>query len=534
MRGVLTLLLVICFISLGALWFSERCNATTIYVDDSGGTDYTSIQDAIDAANTSDIIYVYSGVYQENLVINKSITLQGEGGDSTEIHGSGDHTIKILASNVSISGFTVKNTGISNSFSSVYLDCVSNCFLENLVIQNAGNGIYLVNSNGNTVMNNYIHSSNIGIYLSNADENIVKDNDIKNNNAYGIYITSTSNGNILYLNDFSDNILGNAYDRGENSWSYQSKGNYWSDYNGYDKDKNGIGDTPYLIDDDSIDYYPLGYFLPYDEQPMAYIDSITPNPATEGDEIQFNGHGVDDGTILEWEWYSSKDGLLSKSEDFSTTKLSTGTHIITFRVKDDQDQWSEYAEETLVVQPRKTVENQPPIAEIVTVNPREAPIGNTIYFHGYGVDNDGYIVAYSWRSSIDGIISTSPTFSTSNLSVGYHIIYFKVKDNEGSWSKEDIIDVRITELSSSQNTPPVPDPGGPYTGMVNESIFFNASKSFDPDGAPLISYQWDFGDGVTGEGRVTTHTYTTPGNYTIRLTVRDEEGLEDTAVTYIN
>ena len=533
MRGVSTLLASICLTLLVAVFLPQSSNAKVIHVNSLGGGDYTSIQDAIDAANNSDTIYVHSGMYEENIIINKSIILQGEGSDSTEIHGSNSHTVKILASNVSIRGFTVENTGVSSSFSGVFLSSVSNCYIKEMVVREAGNGVYLVNSNSNILMGNYIYSSNIGIYLSNSDGNIIQENDIKNNNAYGIYITSTSNGNTLHLNDFSDNNLGNAYDLGDNSWSYQSQGNYWSDYNGYDKNRDGIGDTPYFIDDDSIDYYPLGYFLSYNEQPVAYIDSITPNPAVEGVTVEFNGHGVDDGSILEWEWYSSIDGLLSTSEDFLTSTLSTGTHTITFRVRDDQGQWSEYAEETLVVQPEKPVtKNQQPIAEIVTVSPREAPIGSSVYFHGYGLDDDGYIVAYSWRSSIDGVISTSPTFSTSNLSLGYHIIYFKVKDNEGSWSKEDIIDVRITD-SKPQGASPTPNTGGPYTGVVNETIIFNASESFDPNETPLVSYQWDFGDGGVATGKVVTHIYTTPGNYTVRLTVRNQEGLEASAVTYV-
>ena len=534
MKSITTISIVIYMFLLGILFFypyPSDATSNTIYVDDSGGADYTSIQQAIDAANNSDTIYVYSGTYDENLIIDKTIILQGDGSESTEIQGSDDHTIKILADNISISGFTIKNTGVSSSYSSVFLNGVSNCSIKNNVVEYAGNGIYLVNSNGIIVEGNYIQSDNIGIYLSNSDDNTIYDNDIKNNNAYGVYIVSTSDNNIFYLNDFSNNNLGNAYDLGGNSWSYQSKGNYWDDYNGYDRDKNGIGDTPYEIDDDSIDYYPLGDFLTYDEKPIAYIDSITPNPAVEGDVVEFNGHGVDDGTILEWEWYSSKNGLLSNSEDFSTSSLSIGTHTIKFRVKDDQGQWSDYAETILEVKSKTSIDNQPPTAEIVTVKPREAVFGTSIYFHGYGLDTDGYIVAYSWRSSRDGIISTSPTFSSSNLSIGYHIIYFKVKDNNGRWSKEDITDVRITE-PSKENNPPIPKFSGPYNARVNETVIFNASKSMDPDGDPITCH-WDFGDGTTALGGVVSHNYNATGNYTIVLTVKDTHGQEASTVAYI-
>ena len=533
MRSTILLFTLICPIFLGVSLFYTQysyADGNTIYVDDSGGADYTSIQDAIDAANSSDTIYVYSGTYNENLVINKTIILQGAGSEDTNIEGSNDHTIKILVDNVSISGFTIRNTGVSSSYSSIFLNSVSNCNIKNNVIEDAGNGIYLVNSNENIIEGNHIYSNNIGIYFSNSDSNTIYDNDIKNNNAYGVYIVTTSNDNTFSLNDFSNNNLGNAYDLGSNSWSYQSKGNYWSDYNGYDKDNDGIGDTPYEIDDDSIDYYPLGYFLSYNEKPIAYIDSIIPKPAVEGTTVEFKGHGVDDGTILEWEWYSSKDGLLSKSEDFSTSTLSIGIHTIKFRVKDDEGQWSDYVQANLEIKSKTTIDNQPPTAEIVTVKPREATYGTSIYFHGYGTDTDGYIIAYSWRSSIDGVISTSPTFSLSNLSIGYHIIYFKVQDNNGRWSKEDITDVRITE-PSDENHPPIPKSNGPYTGIVNKTIIFNASNSRDPDNDP-ITCSWDFGDGTNALGVVVTHTYNSTGNYTIVLTVRDDHGKEASITTY--
>jgi hypothetical protein len=45
----------------------------------------------------------------------------------------------------------------------------------------------------------------------------------------------------------------------DNTWDdgYPSGGNYWSDYNGYDSDHDGIGDTPYFIDENNTDHYPL-------------------------------------------------------------------------------------------------------------------------------------------------------------------------------------------------------------------------------------------------------------------------------------
>jgi len=64
----------------------------------------------------------------------------------------------------------------------------------------------------------------------------------------------------------------------------------------------------------------------------------------------------------------------------------------------------------------------------------------------------------------------------------------------------------------------------PQNPVVGETITFNASNSSDLDGK-ITKYNWDFGDETTGEGVRTTHAYTSPANYTITLTVKDDQGL---------
>ena len=79
---------------------------------------------------------------------------------------------------------------------------------------------------------------------------------------------------------------------------------------------------------------------------------------------------------------------------------------------------------------------------------------------------------------------------------------------------------------------PVAVPGGPYSGYVNVPITFDGSASYDSDATNVIvSYTWDFGDGTTGEGAVTQHTYTVAGTYTVTLTVVDDEGMSSTNST---
>ncbi len=77
-----------------------------------------------------------------------------------------------------------------------------------------------------------------------------------------------------------------------------------------------------------------------------------------------------------------------------------------------------------------------PIAQIDAILPATATSGSTITFSGHGTDIDGTITSYEWRSNIDGFLSNLQSFTSPTLSVGTHIVYFKVKDSALEWSDE--------------------------------------------------------------------------------------------------
>jgi PKD repeat protein len=83
---------------------------------------------------------------------------------------------------------------------------------------------------------------------------------------------------------------------------------------------------------------------------------------------------------------------------------------------------------------------------------------------------------------------------------------------------------------AAANQPPVADPNGPYTGVVDVNVSFDGTGSSDPDGT-IASYDWDFGDGNTGTGASPQHAYAAAGTYTVTLTVTDDAGDTDTAST---
>ena len=93
----------------------------------------------------------------------------------------------------------------------------------------------------------------------------------------------------------------------------------------------------------------------------------------------------------------------------------------------------------------------------------------------------------------------------------------------------------ISEDSTVLLQPGAPPPLLPIAGFyytpqypeTNETVTFNATESYDPDGY-IVSYTWDFGDGtpkLTTNDPVTNHTYTAFGDFTVTLTVTDNSGL---------
>ncbi len=89
-------------------------------------------------------------------------------------------------------------------------------------------------------------------------------------------------------------------------------------------------------------------------------------------------------------------------------------------------------------------QNRVPSASIDSINPNEAPAGQTVFFKGRGEDSDGTVVAYRWYSDLDGELSVKSEFETAELSAGTHTIVFRVQDNNGAWSEDEAQSLTVT------------------------------------------------------------------------------------------
>jgi len=282
-------------------------------VDDNGPADFHTIQEAINAANPGDTIYVHSGTYYENVVVNKTVSLIGENKVTTTIDGNMTATVVVItADDATISEFTLRNGG--NRYAGISLSSNGNNITNNIIWNNwcgislehysaynvIANNSIMNNLNGisgelwsdSMIIGNVLKDNLLGIWIGPySSHNTIAFNNIKNHWSEGISMWQSSY-NTIVGNNITDNNQGghwagmvvgfssynqffhnNIVNKGKqidvqgevvNTWDdgYPSGGNYWSDYeerypDAEELDGSGIWDTPYFIDENNQDNYPL-------------------------------------------------------------------------------------------------------------------------------------------------------------------------------------------------------------------------------------------------------------------------------------
>lgn len=270
-----------------------------------------------------------------------------------------------------------------------------------------------------------------------------------------------------------------------------------------------------------------------DNQAPEALFTSTPNTGQAPLTVMFNASAStdEDGSITRYEWLLG-DGISRTGRTLEYTYDSPGSYTVTLTVTDDDNASSQAESVITVLAPDTpmpdptpdppdppTPSNVAPSASFAaTPASGDAPL--TVSFDAsVSSDSDGTIIAYVWAFG-DGATGAGETIEHIYDDPGTYTARLTVADDDGATSTST---VTITVLGAV-NQPPVAEftasaTGGSAPLVVN----FDASASQDSDGS-IDSYTWDFGDGTTGTGVMTNHTYDAAGTYTVRLTIMDDDG----------
>jgi len=424
---------------------------------------------------TSDIVSPADGIVVErdNIIIDGAgYTLQGTGEypyKGVDLYGRSNITIKntiittfwqgillYYSSNNSIVGNNITNNwhGIMLYIPSYYNSIVGNN------IANNDDGILLYYSSNNSIVGNNITANNdYGILLDySSNYNSIVGNNIANNR-HGIMLYDSSNNSIFH-NNFIDNTGQASLDRSYgNVWDdgYPSGGNYWSDYVGVDlysgphqneTGSDGIGDTPYVIDENNRDRYPL--MNPWGSGPPVASFSWSPSTPEVGELVIFDASASlpVGGEIISYEW-DFGDGSYASGKIVTQSFGSAGTFTVTLNVTDSEGLWD--------IEQKQIEVKAPPPPLTVAISPTSASIleGQSVTFTS--TVSGGYS-PYTYQWYLNGVPvsgATSETWAFIPTEAGTYYIYLKVTDNNGNTAQSETARITVAPVTVGGHVAPI-------------------------------------------------------------------------------
>jgi len=388
----------------------------------------------------------------------------------------------------------------------LYKSSSNNTVSGNNIENNWEGGIWLSTLTSPSCTHNKISENNIhdnwgfGVRLEEASSlNTISKNNITNN-PYSVVLHSSSN-NLICHNNF---IYNPAYSYASvNTWDdgYPNGGNYWSDYeerypDAQELDGSGIWDTPYVIDSNNQDNYPL--MEPWPRTPThacyVYLDpKIT--YALPGESYVIAVKVADVEYLYSWQ-----------------VRLDYNTDVLTYVNMTEGD--------FLRDQPEGTYHPPPRIEE-----------EDGWIFFGWstvgkylGVSGSGTLATVEFV--VDGVGESLLDIDHSMTKL-FEILPPPVPPGEPPY--REIPHTRENAVFINSIEPPTADfTLSPSLPARNQPVTFDASASSAAAPNVIDELHWDFGDGTTETyvrgvnlTYTTTHVYTTAGTYLVTLTVID-------------
>lgn len=263
-----------------------------------------------------------SGSYYNNFTANLIFSNEGRGIRLRESQSNVVSGNKILNNTYGLDFYSADNNAlfnneVSNNKNGIWLfNSGNNSFVKVNVSSNGEHGSFLIDSCGNVFSYSNFSSNKNGIQVENSDYNLFFGNEISHNSECGLNLLNSS-FNVIIHNNFNENLIN--VDQPLNSsfsnlWDNGVEGNFWSDYEGFDVDKDGIGDVPYIVDEREW----LGVHSRDGKPLMAPLSTFQVNKEGETCLVEV----VSNSTLLEFKYYPS---------------LRNETQAISFKVVDSEE-----------------------------------------------------------------------------------------------------------------------------------------------------------------------------------------------------
>jgi len=225
-----------------------------------------------------------------------------------------------------------------------------------------------------------------------------------------------------------------------------------------------------------------------------------------------------DGTITTYTW-NFGDETTATGMIAPHVYENSGSYIVKLTVTDNE----EATDSTTLI---KTILNNAPVAGFTQTSEEANKYEEVVFDASESFDVDGTIVEHVWNFG-DETTATGITVDHSYSNRGVYTVTLIVTDNEGA------TDSTTSTVNVVNQEPLAIFTANTMSVTENQAIQFDASESYDTDGT-ITTYTWNFGDETTATGATTEHTYTQEGNFTVTLTVTDNEGASASTNTTVN